>query len=107
ATIRTLGPLGAVLDVLSESFLTMLAALWPDDPKVRLHDPLTVATVVDPSLGTFEEARVGCRGGPGACRTVEWPGGRTVDACRTADNARLTELLLTTLRSTPGVSDAS
>lgn len=97
AVIRDAGPLGAVLDVLSENFLTMLAAFWPEDPKVRLHDPLTVVTLVEPEVATFEACRVAAVGTPGACRTLRTETGRTVDACTGADNERLTELLVRTL----------
>jgi purine nucleosidase len=100
AAIAAGGRLGRVLEVLMGNFTKLLAGFMPEaEPKVRLHDPLTVATLVYPELAGFEPARVSAFGTPGACRMIASPHGRVIDGCRSVDNGALTALLVRTLTS--------
>jgi inosine-uridine nucleoside N-ribohydrolase len=100
AAIGAAGRLGRVLEVLMGNFVKLLGGFMPRaEPKVRLHDPLTVATLVHPGLAGFEPARVSAFGTPGACRMVASPHGRVIDGCRSVDNPALTALLVKTLTS--------
>ena len=100
AAIGAAGRLGHVLEVLMNNFLVLLGGLMPGaKPKVRLHDPLTVATLVDPDVAGFEPARVSVFGTPGQCRMVESPYGRPIDGCRSVDVGALAALLVRTLTS--------
>jgi len=59
AAIGDAGRLGHVLEVLMNNFLAFLGGFMPEaEPKVRLHDPLAVATLVYPALAGFEVSRV-------------------------------------------------
>lgn len=100
AVIGAGGRLGCVLEVLMNNFTKLLAGIMPGrEPRVRLHDPLTVASLVYPELAGFAPARVSAFGTPGACRMVDSPHGRAIDACRSVDNGALTALLVRTLTS--------
>lgn len=97
AAIRGAGRLGGVLAVLMDNFLAMLAGFMPGEPKMRLHDPLTVAALVHPELAGFEAVRVSVLGSPGQCRLVESPHGRPIDACRSVDDKALAALMVRTV----------
>jgi inosine-uridine nucleoside N-ribohydrolase len=100
ATIGDAGRLGAVLDVLMNNFLEFLRGFMPEAKhNVFLHDPLTVATLAYPQVAGFEPARVSAFGTPGACRMVESPHGRLIDACRSVDNRAIADLMIRTLTS--------
>jgi hypothetical protein len=91
-----------VLEVLMKNFVKLLGGFMPEaEPKVRLHDPLTVAALVHPELADFEPTRVSAFGTPGACRMVTSSHGRAVDGCQSVDNPALTALLVKTLTSRP------
>jgi inosine-uridine nucleoside N-ribohydrolase len=98
AAIGAAGRLGAVLGVLMENFLALAGRLFSKTtPRVRLHDPLAVAALVEPRLARFEPAQVAVYGKPGDCRTVVSPHGRPIDACRAVDAAALAALVVRTL----------
>jgi purine nucleosidase len=98
AEIAGTGRLGSVLGVLMENFTAMLGRVMPKAaPKVRLHDPLAVAALVEPRIARFEPALAATFGTPGACRTVVSPNGRPVDACRGVDAPALAALVVRTL----------
>ena len=98
SAIAAAGRLGAVLDVLMNNFLEFLRGFMPEaQHNVFLHDPLTVATLAYPDIAAFEPARVSAFGTPGACRMVESPHGRLVDACRSVDNRAIANLIVHTL----------
>lgn len=100
ATIAVTGRLGAVLDVLMNNFLEFLRGFMPEAKhNVFLHDPLTVATLAYPQVAGFEPARVSAFATPGACRMVESPHGRLIDACRSVDNRAIADLMIRTLTS--------
>jgi len=98
AALRAAPSLGPVLDVLMENFLAFLARFMPEaSAKVRLHDPLTVATLIEPGVAGFAPSTVGVYGPAGACRTQPGPDGRPIDACISVDNEKLASLLVDTL----------
>lgn len=110
AAIRSAGRLGRVLDVLMDDFLAFLARLMPQaSPRIRLHDPLTVATLVEPAVARFEPCAISVFGPHGACRTEASLHGRPIDRCTSVDNARLTALLVETLvrQDATGTTDAA
>ena len=103
AAIGAGGRLGRVLDVLMNNFTKLLAGFMPEaEPKVRLHDPLAVATLVQPELAGFEAVRASAFGAPGRCRIVETPYGRPIDGCRSVDDRALASLMVQTLTSRAG-----
>jgi pyrimidine-specific ribonucleoside hydrolase len=103
AAIGAGGRLGRVLDVLMNNFTKLLAGFMPEaEPKVRLHDPLAVATLVQPELAGFQAARAAAFGAPGRCRIVETPYGRPIDGCRSVDDRALATLMVQTLTSRAG-----
>jgi inosine-uridine nucleoside N-ribohydrolase len=101
--IRNAGALGSVLDALMEQWLTAsrermrARGRTPDLAAVRLHDPLTVAGIVEPELEVMEDWTLAVMGAPGRLQTVRTPHGRPVRVCRDADEARLRRLLVETL----------
>ncbi len=71
-----MGPLGRALDVLGDNFLALLAGFMPEaSSKVDLHDPITIATLVEPDLATFETRPLSAYGPAGECRTEVSPTG--------------------------------
>jgi inosine-uridine nucleoside N-ribohydrolase len=100
STISAAGQLGRVLDVLMKNFLDLLGSLMPGtQPRVRLHDPLTIATLVDSQIARFETLTVTAFGKPGECRTIQSPYGRTIEGCRSVDNSALVSLIIRSLTS--------
>jgi inosine-uridine nucleoside N-ribohydrolase len=98
AAIRCSGRLGEVLDVLMDNFIDLLTQLYPQaSKKVFLHDPLTVATLVQRGVATFEPCTVAAFGPPGAYRTLPSPHGRVLDRCTSVDNDLLGALMVDTL----------
>jgi inosine-uridine nucleoside N-ribohydrolase len=105
AAIGAAGRLGAVLGVLMQNFLTLVGQMFADrTPRVRLHDPLAVAALVEPRLARFEAAHVSVVGKPGDCRTVASAHGRPIDACRAVDAHALAALVVRTLTARAGVT---
>ena len=66
---------------------------------VFLHDPLTVATHAYRGIAAFEPVRVSAFRNSGACRMVEYPHGRLIDAYRSVDNRAIADLIVPTLTS--------
>jgi inosine-uridine nucleoside N-ribohydrolase len=98
AAIGASGRLGGVLGVLMENFLALAGRLFEKTtPRVRLHDPLAVAALVEPRLARFEPAHVAVYGKPGDCRTVPSAHGRPIEACRAVDADALAALVVRTL----------
>jgi inosine-uridine nucleoside N-ribohydrolase len=99
AAIGAAGRLGAVLGVLMENFLALAGRLFSKTtPRVRLHDPLAVAALVEPRLARFEPAQVAVYGQPGDGRTIASPHGRPIEACRAVDAGALAALVVRTLQ---------